>query len=202
MHGHMGRWRGIYFPRPSAEEMIHTMDECGVRMLVFCHHAALFCPEIGNAANVEAVRKFPDRLRAYLAVNPHYPDALAADLAAFDEHRDVFVGLKLLASYHQVPWDAPAYKPAWKFAEERQVPEPFQVEELSADEQALLARPIAELNLSVRARKCMIRLGINTFGDLLQRTGDDLLECKNFGVTSLNEVREKLAVRGLKLRGE
>ena len=66
----------------------------------------------------------------------------------------------------------------------------------------LLARPIAELNLSVRARKCMIRLAINTLGDLVRRTGDDLLECKNFGVTSLNEVREKLTALGLKLRGE
>ena len=60
----------------------------------------------------------------------------------------------------------------------------------------MLARPISELNLSVRARKCMIRLGINTLGDLIRRTGDDLLECKNFGVTSLNEVREKLTVHG------
>jgi len=33
-------------------------------------------------------------------------------------------------------------------------------------------------------------------------TGDDLLECKNFGVTSLNEVREKLADLGLKMRGD
>ena len=65
---------------------------------------------------------------------------------------------------------------------------------LSADEQALLAKPVSELNLSVRARKCMIRLGINTIADLIRRTGDDLLECKNFGVTSLNEVREKLTV--------
>ena len=48
----------------------------------------------------------------------------------------------------------------------------------------------------------MIRLGINTMGELVRRTGDDLLECKNFGVTSLNEVREKLPVMGLKLRGE
>ena len=48
----------------------------------------------------------------------------------------------------------------------------------------------------------MIRLAINTLGDLVRRTGDDLLECKNFGVTSLNEVREKLAILGLKLRGE
>ena len=89
-----------------------------------------------------------------------------------------------------------------QYAQERQEIETFEPETLSADEQALLARPIAELNLSVRARKCMIRLAINTIGDLIRRTGDDLLECKNFGVTSLNEVREKLTVLGIKLRGE
>lgn len=89
-----------------------------------------------------------------------------------------------------------------QYAQERQATEVFEPEPLSADEQAMLARPISELNLSVRARKCMIRLGINTLADLVRRTGDDLLECKNFGVTSLNEVREKLTLLGLKLRGE
>ncbi len=89
-----------------------------------------------------------------------------------------------------------------QLAAERRVPEPFEPEALTPDEQAMLNRPIAELSLSVRARKCMIRLGITTIGELLRRTGDDLLECKNFGVTSLNEVREKLAGLGLKLRGE
>lgn len=89
-----------------------------------------------------------------------------------------------------------------QYAAERHVTETFEPESLSADEQALLSRPIAELSLSVRARKCMIRLGINTVGELVRRTGDDLLECKNFGVTSLNEVREKLTLQGLKLRGE
>jgi DNA-directed RNA polymerase subunit alpha len=89
-----------------------------------------------------------------------------------------------------------------QFAQERAATELFEPEALSPDEQALLSRPISELNLSVRARKCMIRLAINTMGDLVRRTGDDLLECKNFGVTSLNEVREKLTVLGLKLRGE
>ena len=73
---------------------------------------------------------------------------------------------------------------------------------LIAFDKALLSRPIADLNLSVRARKCMIRLGINSISELVRRTGDDLLECKNFGVTSLNEVREKLQVHGLKLRGD
>jgi DNA-directed RNA polymerase subunit alpha len=89
-----------------------------------------------------------------------------------------------------------------QYAQERQATEVFEPEVLSADEQALLSRPIAELNLSVRARKCMIRLAINTLGDLIRRTGDDLLECKNFGVTSLNEVREKLTTLGIKLRGD
>jgi DNA-directed RNA polymerase subunit alpha len=89
-----------------------------------------------------------------------------------------------------------------QFAAERAAAEIFEPEALSADEQALLNRPVSELNLSVRARKCMIRLGINIIGELIRRTGDDLLECKNFGVTSLNEVREKIASLGLKLRGE
>jgi DNA-directed RNA polymerase subunit alpha len=76
------------------------------------------------------------------------------------------------------------------------------IEELSQEEKALLARPISELNLSVRARKCMTKLGIQTVGDLISHTGDELLECKNFGVTSLNEVREKLTELNLKLKNE
>lgn len=90
-----------------------------------------------------------------------------------------------------------------QLAEERKEVEPtWEPEALSPDEQALYERPIADLNLSVRARKCMVRLGITTIGELLRRTGDDLLECKNFGVTSLNEVREKLTIQNLKLRGD
>jgi DNA-directed RNA polymerase subunit alpha len=72
----------------------------------------------------------------------------------------------------------------------------------SADEQEIYSLPITELNLSVRARKCTTKLGIATIGELVRRTGEDLMECKNFGVTSLNEVREKLSERGLKLRGD
>jgi DNA-directed RNA polymerase subunit alpha len=90
-----------------------------------------------------------------------------------------------------------------QFAHERVEPEPtLDLESMSPDEQALLERPISELNLSVRARKCMVRLGLSTIGQLIRKTGDDLLECKNFGVTSLNEVREKLTQYGLKLRGD
>jgi DNA-directed RNA polymerase subunit alpha len=73
---------------------------------------------------------------------------------------------------------------------------------LSEQEQAVLNKPVSELNLSVRARKCMNRLGITTMGELVQRTADELLESKNFGMTSLNEVREKIAAFGLTLRGD
>jgi len=73
---------------------------------------------------------------------------------------------------------------------------------LSDQEQAVLNKPVTELNLSVRARKCMNRLGINTLGELVNRTADELLEAKNFGMTSLNEVREKLRQYGLSLRGD
>ena len=73
---------------------------------------------------------------------------------------------------------------------------------LSEQEQAVLNKSVSELNLSVRARKCMNRLGINTLGEVVQRTADELLESKNFGMTSLTEVRERLRQHGLTLRGD
>jgi DNA-directed RNA polymerase subunit alpha len=90
-----------------------------------------------------------------------------------------------------------------QLAHEKTEPEPaVDISGLSPDQQALLDRPISDLNLSVRARKCMVRLQLTTIGELIRRTGDELLECKNFGVTSLNEVREKLTELNLKLRGD
>jgi DNA-directed RNA polymerase subunit alpha len=51
---------------------------------------------------------------------------------------------------------------------------------------------LAELNLSVRAMNCLESENINTVRDLVQRSEDQLLEVRNFGDTTLNEVREKL----------
>ena len=48
----------------------------------------------------------------------------------------------------------------------------------------------------------MNRLNITTLGELIQRTADELLEAKNFGMTSLTEVRERLGQHNLKLRGD
>lgn len=78
----------------------------------------------------------------------------------------------------------------------------FQTQNMSPQEQMMLNKPISELNLSVRARKCMSRLGITTMGELLQKTPDELLGSRNFGVTSLNEVRAKLSEMDLSLRND
>ena len=59
---------------------------------------------------------------------------------------------------------------------------------------------IAELELSVRSRKCMQSIGLQTVGDLCACTEAELTSSKNFGQTSLNEVRQKLAELNLELR--
>src|SRR3990172_9084863 len=64
----------------------------------------------------------------------------------------------------------------------------------------LYAMPVEELDLSVRPYNCLKRAGINTIGDLVQRTEEEIVNVKNFGRKSLDEVKEKLAVLGLKLR--
>jgi len=121
MHGHMGPYSMIYFPRANAESMLHSMDQCGVRMLVFSHHTALNCPDIGNTLSIKAVREYPDRLRAYMVVHPSHPEMIEHDLATYDEYSDVYVGLKFFSSYWQIPWDAPVFESAWHFANERKL---------------------------------------------------------------------------------
>ena len=58
---------------------------------------------------------------------------------------------------------------------------------------------LAELKLSVRATNCLESENINTVRDLVQRSEDQLLEVRNFGETTLNEVRDKLQELGLHL---
>jgi DNA-directed RNA polymerase subunit alpha len=67
------------------------------------------------------------------------------------------------------------------------------------DEQ-LLSKSIDDLQLSVRARKCLQKLDLRTLDDLTRRTEAELLGCKNFGVTSLNEINKAIGNLGLSLR--
>lgn len=64
------------------------------------------------------------------------------------------------------------------------------------------AEPIAVLNLPGRAWNALRREAIGTVGALVAKTAGELLELKNFGRTTLWEVRDRLAARGLKLAGD
>jgi DNA-directed RNA polymerase subunit alpha len=64
----------------------------------------------------------------------------------------------------------------------------------------LLSKSVGDMELSVRSRKALQRLNINTLGELVSRTEDELLGCKNFGQTSLNEIKQQLTNFGVSLR--
>lgn len=66
--------------------------------------------------------------------------------------------------------------------------------------ESVLNKPISVLDLSVRARKALQMLNVQTIGDLATRTEAELMGVKNFGATSLVEIKEKLANFGLSLR--
>ncbi|MFN0060590.1 MAG: DNA-directed RNA polymerase subunit alpha C-terminal domain-containing protein [Planctomycetota bacterium] len=68
-----------------------------------------------------------------------------------------------------------------------------------SEQEKLLGEPVSVLELSSRSQRCMDRLGIEMLGQLVKRTELELISQKNFGVTSLNEIKRKLKERGLSL---
>ena len=70
---------------------------------------------------------------------------------------------------------------------------------LDPSTESKLNMTLADLKLSVRATNCLESENISTVRDLVSRTEDQLLEVRNFGETTLNEVREKLVDLGLRL---
>lgn len=66
--------------------------------------------------------------------------------------------------------------------------------------QGVLAQPIEDLDLTVRSYNCLKREGVTTVGELIEKSEDDLLEIRNFGQKSIDEVKAKLAEMDLGLR--
>jgi DNA-directed RNA polymerase subunit alpha len=66
--------------------------------------------------------------------------------------------------------------------------------------QEILGKPIIDLDLGVRSRKCVESLGIRTIGELAALSEAELCGAKNFGRVSLNEIKKRLAENGLSLR--
>src|SRR4051812_7708907 len=64
---------------------------------------------------------------------------------------------------------------------------------------AVLDIPVTDFELSVRSRNCLKKMNIRSLGDLLRTSEQELLSYKNFGETSLNEIKALLASKGLRL---
>jgi len=72
--------------------------------------------------------------------------------------------------------------------------------ERTEDRRAQILRiPISDFELSVRSRNCLAKMQIETLGDLIKKTEPELLSYKNFGETSLQEIKDILAQKGLRL---
>ncbi|MHC5012241.1 MAG: DNA-directed RNA polymerase subunit alpha C-terminal domain-containing protein, partial [Planctomycetota bacterium] len=63
----------------------------------------------------------------------------------------------------------------------------------------VLRTPISEFELSVRSRNCLAKMNIESLGDLVRKSEAELLAYKNFGETSLQEIKDILAQKGLRL---
>lgn len=122
MHGHMGTHNKIYFKRSDAAGMVAHMKRAGVKRLIFCHHYTLMGAGFRNAEMVPICAEYPEYLRMYVGINPHYPEYIREDLAQFDKWRPYAAGLKLLADYHHVSVADKRYEYALSFASERQLP--------------------------------------------------------------------------------
>ncbi|MEM8834443.1 MAG: DNA-directed RNA polymerase subunit alpha C-terminal domain-containing protein [Planctomycetota bacterium] len=106
-------------------------------------------------------------------------------------------------SLRQVLETAPNHPRAKLFMKDVQASKDMMVDEEHdrdlAKRNALMDTPVTDFELSVRARNCLKKMNIRTLGDLLRVTEAELMGYKNFGEASLNEIKEMLATKGLRL---
>ena len=112
-------------------------------------------------------------------------DALVASSRIFRKHLNPFV--LHFDPGHAIPSD------------EEQELEAEKAMAVEAEREETLDLPISALDLSVRASNCILSENINTIRDLVSKTEEEILNIRNFGKTSLREIRKKLEDLGLSL---
>ena len=113
-HAHMDEHPAIYFPAPSADDMMRSMNNFNIRWLLFSNHLSLDDPIYGEPYNVENVKKYPDRMRAYHLILPRHLDCdkIISDLEA---NKEYYVGCKILGDYSAFPIDDPSIFPVYQY---------------------------------------------------------------------------------------
>ena len=173
----------------SSKDMYY--DEAEARDLAK-HNALMDTPVTDFELSVRArnclkkmdIRSLGDLLKvseAELLSYKNFGETSLVEIKAMLTQRGLRLGQNLETQYHRVRADV--YEDLLELTDEE-----------------TLNRSIATLDFSVRSRKALQLLGVQTIGDLATRTEAELMGIKNFGNTSLVEVRERLATLGLDLR--
>ena len=137
-----------------------------------------------NCLKKMEIRTLGDLLKvseAELLSYKNFGETSLVEIKAMLTQRGLRLGQNLETQYHRVRADV--YEDLLEMADEE-----------------TLSRSITSLDFSVRSRKALQLLGVQTIGDLATRTEAELMGIKNFGNTSLVEVRDRLATVGLDLR--
>lgn len=159
-----------------------------------CFRAALIADQRGDSeAAIELYQRCIEDERAPVAVLinlallleeanrlPEAEDCLQAVLNEYPNHKKAELFLKSVMSSYTMVYDEDTQRE-------------------HENRHQVLDKPIAEFELSVRSRNCLRQMDIHTLGDLLRTTEAELLSYKNFGETSLNEVKALLQQTDLKL---
>lgn len=189
-----GLARELTFDRTHAVELYRKALEQDPNHQQAAFHAAVICDQWGNEEAAldlyeQCVRQPPVPVNALvnLAVlyeeDGRFDDAERLLIAVLDEHPNHVRArqfLKSVTSSYNMMYDEHSQRDRDK-------------------RNAILDLPITDFELSVRSRNCLRQMNIRSIGDLLRTTEADLLSYKNFGETSLNEIKALLAQRGMRL---
>jgi uncharacterized protein len=121
-HCHLGPYHVFFQPGNTAAGLVRTLDRVGIeRACVFSTLGLTTDVRTGNDLSLAAANAFPNRLLAYLAVDPHRSErAIEAELArCFDGGAR---GIKLHTQLADHPFDGPGYAPALAFADTHRLP--------------------------------------------------------------------------------
>lgn len=122
-HNHLGKWNIFHVPQGGTiEQMIATMDIFGIDTCFVTSHSAIGPDYVfGNNMVMDAMDKYPDRVRGYVTLNPNYPDEIEKEISrCFANGR--FLGIKLHPDFHRCSSLNPNYEAAYEYANNNALP--------------------------------------------------------------------------------
>ena len=146
-----------------------------------------------------------DSLEGTLKGEDHAPpwESLRDSLEAIliNSERDIFADIAEAEQELDAPWiDIVEVQPEQRSTARKIYVEPEPVIDVTEQQRdTYLLQFTCELELSPRAHNCLERANIQTVRELVTKTEEELLQYKNLGQTTLNEIKHQLAIRGLYL---